>query len=209
VELRDELVTLLVAGHETTATGLAWACERLMRLPGALERLARDDEYAEAAVTETLRLRPPLPVVARFLEEPYEVMGHEIPAGTRVAPCIWLAHRRADVYPDPYAFRPERFIGTSPDTYAWLPFGGGIRRCIGASFATLEMRVVLQAVAQRVRLEAPTAEHEHVSRRAIILAPERGGQAVVRRSGVREVGHDVEPVLEPDGAQDPARHALT
>jgi cytochrome P450 len=177
-ELRDELVTLLIAGHETTATALAWAFERLMRLPGSLDRLA-DEEYAEAAVTETLRLRPPLPVVARWLEEPYEVLGHELPAGTRVAPCIWLAHRRADVYPDPYAFRPERFIGAAPDTYAWLPFGGGVRRCIGASFATLEMRVVLQTVAERVRLEAPSAEHEHVSRRAIILAPARGGRALV------------------------------
>ena len=137
------------------------------------------------------------------------MMGYELPAGTRVAPCIWLAHRRADVYPDPYAFRPERFIGTSPDTYAWLPFGGGVRRCIGASFATLEMRVVLQTVAERVRLDPASPEHEQVSRRAIILAPSRGGQAVVRRSGVRQVRHDVEPVLEPDGAQDPSRHALT
>ena len=207
-ELRDELVTLLVAGHETTATALSWAFERLMRLPGALDRLA-DDEYADAAVTETLRLRPPLPVVARWLEEPYEVLGHELPAGTRVAPCIWLAHRREDVYPDPYRFRPERFIGATPETYAWLPFGGGVRRCIGASFATQEMRVVLQTVAERARLEAPTPEHERVMRRAIIIAPARGGRAVVRRSGVRKVGHDVEPVLEPDGAEDPSRHALT
>src|SRR4051812_13070277 len=137
-ELRDELITLLVAGHETTATGLAWAFERIVRQPGGLEQLAgsADDdvrEYADAVVQETLRLRPPIPIIARrVVNEPFELGEYEIPVGTMVAPCIYLVHRREDLYPDPYAFRPERFLDRPPETYSWLPFGGGMRRCIGA-----------------------------------------------------------------------------
>ena len=182
-ELRDELITLLIAGHETTATGLAWACERLVRTPGALDRVraeaaAGESDYTDAVVNETLRLRPPIPVVARRTAEPYELLGHELPAGIVIAPCIYLVHRRADVYPDPYAFRPERFLEQPPETYTWLPFGGGVRRCIGARFATYEMRVVLQAVVERLRLEAAELAPERTVRRSIVLAPARGGRVV-------------------------------
>src|SRR4051812_28436658 len=180
-ELRDELITLLVAGHETTATGLAWAFERLVRLPGALERLAEDDSaYADAVVHETLRLRPPIPIVARrVVGEPFDLDGRSIPVGTMIAPCIYLVHRRADVYDDPYAFRPERFLENPPETYSWLPFGGGMRRCIGASFAVLEMSTVLRTVAGRMRLAPHGPTPERIPRRAIVLAPSRGGEVVV------------------------------
>jgi cytochrome P450 family 135 len=178
-ELRDELVTLLIAGHETTATGLAWAFERLVRHPDGLDRLA-DAEYAEAVVQETLRLRPPIPIVARrVVDEPFEIGGYEIPPGVMIAPCIYLVHRRADVYPDPYAFRPERFLERPPETYSWLPFGGGVRRCIGASFAVLEMSTVLRTVAAGLRLRSAGGPPELVKRRAIVLAPNRGGRVVV------------------------------
>jgi cytochrome P450 family 135 len=182
-ELRDELITLLVAGHETTATALAWACERIVRTPGTLDRLldearAGETAYADAVVAETLRLRQPIPVVARKTTQAYELMGYDIPPGTVIAPCVYLIHRRADIYPDPYAFRPERFLERPPETYTWLPFGGGIRRCIGARFATFEMRVVLQAIVERLRLEAHDPQPEPVGRRAIVLAPARGGRVV-------------------------------
>jgi cytochrome P450 len=180
-ELRDELITLLIAGHETTATGLTWAFERLVRHPGAMERLAGDDrEYAEAVVHETLRLRPPIPLVARrVVGQPFDLGGHAIPVGAMIAPCIYLVHRRPDIYPDPYSFRPERFIGNAPETYSWLPFGGGMRRCIGASFAVLEMSTVLRTVAAGLKLEPTAAEHELIARRAIFFAPSRGGSVVV------------------------------
>jgi cytochrome P450 family 135 len=181
-ELHDELITLLVAGHETTATGLAWAFERIVRHPGGLEQLAGDDArgYADAVVQETLRLRPPIPIVARrVVNEPFQLGEHEIPVGTMVAPCIYLVHRRADLYPDPYSFRPERFLDRPPETYAWLPFGGGMRRCIGASFAVLEMSTILRTVARALRLEPAGAEPERISRRAIVFAPSRGGEVVV------------------------------
>ena len=185
-ELRDELVTLLVAGHETTATGLAWAFERLVRHPGALERLTSDGdrEYADAVVQETLRLRPPIPIVARSVTgSPYQLGEWSIPPGVRIAPCIYLVHRRADLYPEPYAFRPERFLEQPPETYSWLPFGGGVRRCIGASFAVLEMSTVLRAVARRLRVSAvgdAPVPAERVARRAIVFGPNRGGSVVVR-----------------------------
>jgi cytochrome P450 len=179
-ELRDELVTLLVAGHETTATGLAWAFERLVRHPAALARVADDRAYADAVVQETLRLRPPIPIVARMVVgQPFQLGEHEIPVGTMIAPCIYLVHRRPDLYPEPYAFRPERFLEQPPETYSWLPFGGGSRRCIGASFAVLEMSTVLRTVASSLRLAPSTAAPERVSRRAIILAPGGGGSVVV------------------------------
>jgi cytochrome P450 len=175
VELRDELMTLLVAGHETTATSLAWAVERLVRHPGGLERLAGDPAYVDAVVKEVLRLRPVVAIVLRRLLEPLEVGGHELPAGATVAPCILLVHRREDVYPEPDAFRPERFLDQAPGTYGWIPFGGGVRRCVGAAFAQAEMAVVLQTLAESVRLEA-VGGAEAVRRRGITLAPARGGQ---------------------------------
>jgi cytochrome P450 family 135 len=177
-ELRDELMTLLVAGHETTANTLAWAFERLSRTPGGLERVASDAAYAEAAVRETLRLRPVIAVVARRLSRAAEIGGSALPEGTVVVPCILLVHRRPDVYPDPDAFRPERFLDHAPGTYTWIPFGGGVRRCLGASFAQMELEVVLRRIAQRVAL-APVGEPEAVRRRAITLVPARGGEVRV------------------------------
>jgi cytochrome P450 len=179
-ELRDELMTLLVAGHETTATGLAWAIERLVRHEAAWAGLRDGDEaWADAVVKETLRLRPVLPVVVRRLTRPATVGGMDLPAGIVVAPCIFLVHRRPDLYPDPHAFRPERFLGVKPGTSTWLPFGGGVRRCIGAAFAEMEMRLVLEAVARTVELRAARPGDEPVRRRAITLTPGRGGEVVV------------------------------
>jgi cytochrome P450 len=178
-ELRDELMTVLVAGHETTTTALSWAFERLIRHPGMYDRLATDERWPEAVVTETLRLRPPVPIVARRVVEPYQLNGYTIPAGENLAPCIWLTHRRPEVYPDPYAFNPGRFLDKGPETYSWLPFGGGTRRCIGAAFAQLEMTVVMRTIAQSVQMEAAEPEAEHISRRAIVLAPRQGSRVLV------------------------------
>jgi cytochrome P450 len=182
-ELRDELMTLLLAGHETTATSLAWAFERLVRHPEMLDRLAAEaaageSEYADAVVKETLRLRPVLPVVARKMTRIAEIGGRRLPAGTMVMPCIILVHRREDVYPEPERFRPERFLESPAGTYTWIPFGGGVRRCLGAAFAQMEMQVVLQTIVARVRLEA-AGEEEPVRRRGITLVPGRGGEVRV------------------------------
>jgi cytochrome P450 len=125
------------------------------------------------------RLRPPVPIVARRVKQPYELNGHTIPAGQDLAPCIWLTHRRPDVYPDPYAFKPERFLDRGPETYSWLPFGGGMRRCIGAAFAQLEMTVVMKTIAEQVDMEPAERAPEPVSRRAIVLAPKRGSRVIV------------------------------
>jgi cytochrome P450 len=142
------------------------------------ERLATDERWADAVVNETLRLRPPLPVVSRRVKEPYQLHGHLIPAGENIAPCIWLTHRRADVYPDPGAFKPERFVDQGPETYSWLPFGGGTRRCIGAAFAQMEMSVVLKTVAERTSLRPADPAPERVGRRAIVLSPKRGTMVI-------------------------------
>jgi cytochrome P450 family 135 len=196
-ELRDELVTLLVAGHETTATGLAWAFELLVRHPGALARLAeeardgQDDRYANAVARETLRLRPPVGVMGRLVRSPIVVAGYEIPPGVRLIPAIPLVNRRPDVYPQPDAFRPERFLDRTPDTYAWIPFGGGIRRCLGASFAQLEMRRVLHVVTRRARLRAADAEPDHAVRRAIIYPPAKGARVVLEQRHPRSIPLEV------------------
>jgi cytochrome P450 family 135 len=179
-ELRDELVTLLVAGHETTATGLAWAFELLLREPSVLQRLRTaleegDDSYLEAVVKETLRVRPVVPGIGRVVRgEPFEVGGYLIPDGIEINPSIAAIHRRADCYPEPRAFRPERFLGAdAPDTYTWLPFGGGTRRCLGASFATFEMRVVIRRVIERTRLTA-LGRPEKAIRKGVTIVPKRG-----------------------------------
>jgi cytochrome P450 len=189
-ELRDQLMTLLVAGHETTASSLAWAVERLVRNPRVLARLrdevaAGEDEYVDAVCKETLRLRPILALVLRRLTEPMEIGGRLLPAGANIAPCIYLVHRRADIYPEPYAFRPERFIEQPAGTYTWIPFGGGVRRCLGASFAQFEMRVVLRELVRRLELRTADERPERVTRRAITLVPERGGEVVVERVPAR------------------------
>lgn len=186
-ELRDELVTLLVAGHETTATALSWALERLTRHPDALARLYDDgddahDEYVDAVIRETLRLRPVIPFVGRVLQEAQRIAGYDFPAGTRVAPSIYLVHRRPDLYPDPAAFKPDRWMGVRPNPYQFLPFGGGIRRCPGASFAETEMRAVLGAIVSTVRLRPAEAKSEHVTRRAITLVPSEGARIVATRA---------------------------
>jgi len=182
-ELRDELMTLLVAGHETTATALAWALERLRRSPRVLARLleADDDAYLDAVIKETLRLRPVVPAVVRRLAEPMQFGPWNLPAGVNIAPSIYLLHRREDIYADAEAFRPERFLGAdTPGTYEWIPFGGGVRRCLGASFALFEMKVVLGEVLRAVRLrETPRMPPEGVTRRAITFAPSRGGRIAV------------------------------
>jgi cytochrome P450 len=190
-ELRDELMTLLVAGHETTATSLAWALERLVRHPEKLERLRDEvreggDEYMDAVSRETLRLRPVLPIVVRRLQEPMEFGGHLLPEGTAVAPCIHLIHRRPEIYPEPRAFRPERFLEAPAGTYSWIPFGGGVRRCIGASFALFEMKQILATVVGRLDLRASRPGSEHVSRRGITLTPGRGAEIVVEPLRSRE-----------------------
>ena len=193
-ELRDELMTLLVAGHETSATALAWALEALSRHPAALHRLrdeidAGDDTYLDAVVKEILRLRPVIALVLRRLTEPMEIGGRLLPAGVTVAPCIYLIHRRPDVYPDPRAFRPERFLEHPPGTYTWIPFGGGVRRCLGASFAQFEIKVVLRELVAQLEISPARPRPERRVRRAIVFAPERGGELVVRRrAGARATG---------------------
>jgi cytochrome P450 family 135 len=183
-ELRDQLMTLLMAGHETTATGLAWAFDLLFRAPRELERLRAElaeggHEYLDAVIEETLRLRPVVPFVGRELRVPAELDGYELPEGTVVMPSIYLAHTRRDSFPDPHAFRPERFLDGGPETYSWIPFGGGTRRCIGAAFAQLEMRVVLRTVLGTAQLRSATARPEPIVRRNVTLSPRNGTPAVL------------------------------
>lgn len=183
-ELRDQLLTLLTAGHETTATALSWAVERLIRHPEKLARLAEEvdageQRYLEATVTETLRLRPVISLVARRLREPVEIGGWQLPAGITVTPSIYLVHRRPDVYPNPERFEPERFFDQSPGTYTWIPFGGGVRRCIGGSFAHFEMQVVLAELVKRRRLRPARPQSERVFRRAITETPRRDAEVVL------------------------------
>jgi cytochrome P450 len=189
-EVRDELVTILLAGHETTATGLAWTFEQLVRHPGVLREVRREldaggHEYLDAVIKESLRARPVLPNVGRVLAEAHELFGHVLPAGTGVLPSITLLHRRAATFPEPEAFRPERFLGAGPSGYAWIPFGGGIRRCLGASFALLEMRVVLQTVLRELDLVPARRAPEGVVRRGITLTPADGGRVVAREPAAR------------------------
>jgi len=182
-ELRDELVTVLAAGHETTATGLAWAMERLLRTPRVLAKLreslaAGEEEYLEATVKETLRARPVIVDVARRLTASVQIGGYELPAGTFAMAAIAALHYREDLFPRPEEFRPERFIEERADNYAWIPFGGGVRRCVGAAFAEYEMRIVLREMVERAELSAPDPRPEKVKVRNITLAPGRG--AMVR-----------------------------
>ena len=174
-ELRDELITLLLAGHETTATALAWAMELLLAHPEKLDALRADlphgDDYLNAVIHETMRLRPPIPLFDRMVCEPIEVLGYRIPRGAVMACNIVSAHRRGDVYPQPLEFRPERFLDAQPETYSWIPFGGGVRRCLGAAFALYEMRIVLRMVVERTRPRAVDPQPSRYFRRAIVLGP--------------------------------------
>ena len=182
-ELRDELVTLLVAGHETTATGLAWTFDLLLHTPRVLERLRAelDGPYLDAVVKESLRLRPVVPGIGRVVRGgPFALAGYTVPAGVEINPSISMIHRRADRYPGPGDFRPERFLGDdAPDTYTWLPFGGGTRRCLGASFALQEMRVVVGRVLERSRLRPARRRPEKVLRQGITLVPRDGVRVLV------------------------------
>jgi cytochrome P450 len=179
-ELRDELVTLLVAGHETTATGLAWAFELLLRNRRVLERLraslnSGDDTYLDAVVKETLRARTVVPGIGRVVRgEPFELGEYVIPDGIEINPSIAAVHRRPDCYPEPNEFRPERFLGSdTPDNFTWIPFGGGTRRCLGASFASFEMRVVIRRVVERAQLAPVGRRPERALRKGVTIVPKR------------------------------------
>jgi len=184
-ELRDQLMTLLVAGHETTATALAWTFELLFRSPASHERArsaARggDDAHLDAVATEALRLRPVVPFTGRKLLQPAELGGYELPAGTVLLASIWLAHTREQTFPDPYEFKPERFANGGPDTYSWVPFGGGTRRCLGAAFAQMEMRIVLRTILRQAILDPASERPERIVRRNVTLAPAHGTPAILR-----------------------------
>ncbi|KRD20769.1 cytochrome P450 [Mycobacterium sp. Root265] len=181
VQLRDQLMTLLVAGHDTTATALSWALERLTRHPGVLSRAVHaarggTDEYLDAVCKEVLRIRPVVFDVGRILTEPTEVAGYRLPAGVMVAPGIGLVHRDAGQYADPDRFDPDRMLGASLGPTTWLPFGGGNRRCLGANFALVEMAVVLREVLRRVDLHTSTARAERPRVKGVILIPHRGAR---------------------------------
>src|SRR5215211_4883338 len=180
-ELRDELVTLLVAGHETTAAALAWTLGELADAPAVQERLAAGEEgLSEAVVTETLRLHPPVPLGAlRRLRTPLRIAGHDLPAGATVAACALLVHRRPDLYERPDASVPDRFLGAKPLAGGWLPFGGGVRRCVGAAFAQFEARLVVEELARRfVLAQLPGRRPRGIGRRGIVLVPRHGGRLV-------------------------------
>jgi cytochrome P450 len=182
-DLRDELLTLLTDGP--TSTSLAWTFERLLRNPEKMER-AREDvregdgAYLDAVVKETLRVRPPVPVVVRRLLEPMRLGGHDLPAGTTVAPCIHLIHRNEAIYPQAKSFVPERFLGRQPGTYTWIPFGGGTRRCLAASYAEMEMKRVLRTVFSEVDLQPVDSRSERMRKSAISFSPDRRGLVVAQ-----------------------------
>jgi hypothetical protein len=186
-EIRDELMTALAAGHETTASQLAWTFERLSREPRVTARLVAEldanetDEYLAATINEILRLRPVLPnAEPRLVKRPIEIGGVRYPPGVALLACAFLVHRDPAIYPDPYAFRPERFLESPPGTYTWIPFGGGRRRCIGASFALQEMKVVIRSVLSRCELAPAGARPETTGRRSITFSPSRGATVVLR-----------------------------
>jgi cytochrome P450 len=192
-ELRDELLTLVLAGHETTANSLAWTFERLLRNPAAYDRLREtvrggDDAeaaaYVEATIHETMRNRPVVPITGRRVTVPWQLGEYRLPARSHILVSVALLHHREDVYPDPFSFRPERFLGVKPGTYTWVPFGGGIRRCLGATLAMAEQRVVLRAIVARTDMRAPDPRPERVLHRNVTMLPAKGAEVVVteRRS---------------------------
>jgi cytochrome P450 len=189
-EVRDELLTLVLAGHETTANSLAWAWERLVRNPVAHEglrgavRSGEDaEEWIEATIVESMRSRPVVPMIGRRVTVPWRLGSYAVSAGTPITMSILLVHHREDLYPEPFEFRPERWLGRKPGTYEWIPFGGGIRRCLGAALAMAEQRVVLEAMARRLDLEAAEPEPEHALHRNVTMIPGRGGRVVLRSRG--------------------------
>jgi cytochrome P450 len=179
-ELRDEVVTLLLAGYQNTATTIAWAAHELAHSPDSQERLHAEPHTVDAVIDETLRLHPPVPLVVRRLQRPATIAGRRLPAGTNVCPCAFLVHRRADLYPQPLTFRPERWQGSRPTASEWFPFGGALRRCPGAAFARLETRIALQEISRSIRLVPQRAQRERSRARAIILAPVRGSRLIAQ-----------------------------
>ena len=178
-ELRDELITLLFAGHENTASLLAWALHELARDPTSQERLlAEGSPYADALVAETLRLRPPVPLLARRLRAPLRLAGHDLPAGVNLCPCTVLAHRDPHAYPEPWAFQPQRFLEERPVPGAWFPFGAGVRRCVGAAFAQFEARITLEEITSRLRLTADP-QPERTRTRGVVLVPADGARVTL------------------------------
>jgi cytochrome P450 len=186
-ELRDELLTLVLAGHETTANSLAWTFERLLRTPAAYDRLreeVRSDgeesaAYVEATIHEAMRNRPVVPITGRRVKAPWQLGDWRLPENSHILVSVALLHHREDVYPDPFSFRPERFLGVKPGTYTWVPFGGGIRRCLGATLAMAEQRVVLRAIARRTDMVAPDPRPERVLHRNVTMIPAKGAEVVV------------------------------
>ncbi len=196
-ELRDELMTLLTDGP--TSSSLAWVFERLLRHPEKLARLqeevraGEEDAYMDAVVKETLRLCPPVPVVTRRLLEPMELGGYELPAGTTVAPCVYLIHRNEEIYPNPRHFLPERFLESPPGTYTWIPFGGGTRRCLAASYAELEMKRVLNTVLSEVDLRPAGDDSERARRSAISFSPDKRGRVIAEPRTPAPAPHPAQP----------------
>jgi cytochrome P450 len=185
-ELRDELLTLVLAGFETTANQLAWTWERLVRTPVAYERLrsaVRDDEDAdvqiEATITEAMRSRPVIPAIGRRVKVPWRLGDYAVPAETPIVMSILLLHHRPDLYPEPFAFLPERWLGRKPGTYEWIPFGGGTRRCLGAALAMAEQRVVLRKMVERLDLAAVTPEPERARDRNVTMIPMYGARVTI------------------------------
>jgi cytochrome P450 len=199
-ELRDELMTALVAGHETTASQLAWAIARLAREPRVVALLREEfdagqsEDYLTATIYEVMRITPVLPnAEPRLTKRRVEIGGFEYPPGVALLASAFLVHHDPAIYPDPYAFRPDRFLGTQPGTYTWISFGGGRRRCLGASFALQEMKIVLRAVVERYDLASPSARPERTRRRSITLSPARGATVVLRARAPKPL-----PVTRPE-----------
>ncbi len=194
--LRDEMLTLLIAGHETTATSLAWICSRILPRPDVMEKLRTELqtvvgtgpvtpkhinqlEYLDATIKETARLNPIVPLVGRRLQKPTRIGGRDLPAGVAAAPCIYLTHRRPDLWPEPEQFNPDRFLGKKPSPYEFFPFGGGVRYCLGAAFATYEMKIVLAETLLRTELHLAPGYTPKMVRRGITFAPSEGVPVVV------------------------------
>jgi cytochrome P450 len=181
-DLIDQLVTLMLAGHETTTSALAWSFERLLRHPDALAQAREDDEYLSAAIKEGLRLRPVFPALARGLATDAEVAGYQLPAGTTVMVGASLVHLSPELYDEPEIFRPERFLDGKAHTYDWLPFGGGNRRCLAASFAFFEMQLIMRTVLANVDIRPDRPDDEPVQSKLIMLVPRRGARVVCASS---------------------------
>jgi hypothetical protein len=192
-EIRDQLVTMLAAGHETTAHTLSWAVERLRRHPESLARLVEEVDaggrsYRDATIREVQRMRPVVSFAGRHVMQPFEVGGYRLPRGVLIGLSAGLTHYDPALFGDPDRFRPERFLDALPDTYSWIPFGGGIRRCIGATFAHMELDVVLRVLLERVELLPTTEPDERWKFKGVAWSPAEGGRAVVRRRGARTAG---------------------